>query len=494
MQNIRTGVTRRSAVAATAGIVAALPVLSSTAHADEQSWDAQADVVVVGAGGAGDMASLRLSQEYGMTVLEFESLDTPIGCSHLCGGGIDVCGTDLTPGSAEDMLADLTAAAQGDLQTDLAQAYVAAAPKVYEALRSWGVKFLDFPVQAPYMSQPWMVMSATGTGFGIMGPMEEAIAEDSNITLLTGTRARRLVFDEAGRAIGVEAETAEGTKRYGASKGVVLASGGFARNTALVKALGPQGLDTIEPSTGMGAMGDGLLMGLAAGADVSYLAAGTRPGATKGTTTGTLTFPYMGYGCILVGYDGKRFCNEADNYVLITSAALNKLKDFQMFAIYDSTVHEGLQGSGVFEGEAEPEFAGDTIEELISAIHEQYLDFTGTELEAQLERYNGYVEAGDDEEFHSIGFTGALGTPATISTPPYYAMALSPAIEDFRGGLKIDAQAHVVSAIDEAPIPGLYAAGEVTGGLHGYGYMSGTAFGKALIFGYIAADTIAAEA
>ena len=99
-----------------------------------------------------------------------------------------------------------------------------------------------------------------------------------------------------------------------------------------------------------------------------------------------------------------------------------------------------------------------------------------------------------DEDFGAIGFTGALGTPVKICQPPYYAMPLSPAIEDVRGGLRIDGKARVVNALTQEPIAGLYAAGEVTGGMHGYGYMSGTAFGKALVFGLIAAETIGQEA
>ena len=487
--------TRRSAIAAgaAAGLALSLPVAG--ALADEASWDAEADVVVVGAGGAGDMAALRLAEEYGMSVLLLEALETAIGGSHLCGGGIDFCETDLCPGSRDDLYKDLVAAAQGDLQEDLAQAYVDHASQTCDALLGWGVTFMDYPIQVPYQSQPWMHMVEGGVGANVMSPMEERIAADEHVTELTQTRARRLVVDADGRVIGVEAEDGEGTKRYGAKHGVILACGGFANNPALMKALGPQGIDTIQPTAGQGARGDGLLMALAAGADVSYLGAGTRPGVTKGTTTGTLSTPYMGFGAILVGLDGKRFAAESDNYVLITSAAVNKLKDFQMFAISDSVSMEHGDGAeSHFAGATEPEFSGQTIEELGDAIREQYPDFDSEALEAELERYNGFVDAGVDEDFGAIGFTGALGTPVKICQPPYYAMPLSPAIEDVRGGLRIDGKARVVNALTQEPIAGLYAAGEVTGGMHGYGYMSGTAFGKALVFGLIAAETIGQEA
>lgn len=495
MSEFNKSMTRRGVLAGgvAAGLALACPVMG--ALADEASWDAEADVVVVGAGGAGAMATMRLAETYGMDVLELEILGTAISGSHLCGGGIDFCETDLCPGSRDDLYNDLVNAAQGDLQEDVARSYVDNAATVYQVLVDHGVKFWDYAIQIPYQSQPWQHMAEGSVGATVMGPLEDAIAACPNATLMTDTRARRLVVDETGRVIGVEAETPDGTKRFGAKYGVVLASGGFTRNPALMKALGPQGIDTIEPSTGQGSLGDGLLMALAAGADVSYLGAGTRPGATKGTTTGTLTFPYMGGGAILVGLDGKRFANESDNYVLITSAAINKLKDFQMFAISDavSIDHSGAN-SGHFVGEVEPEFSGNTIEELGESIRTQYPDFDYEALAAEIERYNGFVDAGVDEDFGSIGFVGAIGTPVKLTEPPFYAMPLSPAIEDVRGGIKIDGQSRVVNVITQEPIPGLFAAGEVTGGLHGYGYMSGTAFGKALIHAYVAAETIAADA
>ena len=495
MSEINKPVTRRSVLAAgaAAGLALACPVMG--ALADESSWDAEADVVVVGAGGAGDMASLRLAETYGMSVILLEALGTPIGGSHLCGGGLDFCETDMCPGSRDDLYNDLVNAAQGDLQEDVARSYVDNASKTYEALVEWGVEFMETPIQVPYQSQPWMHMVNGGVGANVVGPMEERIAANDGITLMTETRARRLVVDDSGRVIGVEAETADGTKRFGAKNGVVLASGGFANNPELMKAFGPRGIDTIEPTAGQGALGDGLIMALAVGADVSYLGAGTRPGVTKGTTTGTLSTPYMGYGSMLVGLDGKRFANEADNYVLITSAAINKLKDFQMFAISDSvSMSHGEDTESHFAGATEPEFSGETIEELGENIRTQYPDFDYEALAAEIERYNGFVDAGVDEDFGSFGFVGALGTPVKFTEPPFYAMPLSPAIEDVRGGLKINGESRVMNAITKEPIPGLFAAGEVTGGLHGYGYMSGTAFGKALIHAYVAAETIAADA
>ena len=495
MSELNKPVTRRGVLAAGAMASLALACPVTQSFADEAAWDAEADVVVVGAGGAGDMATLRLAEAHGMSVILLEALGTPIGGSHLCGGGLDFCETDKCPGPREDLYNDLVNAAQGDLQEDVARSYVDNAAKTYEALIGWGVEFMEDPLLVPYQSQPWMHMVNGGVGANVMSPMEERIAANENVTLLTDTRARRLVVDDSGRVIGVEAETADGSSRFGAKHGIVLACGGFANNPELMKALGPQGIDTIVPTVGQGTRGDGLLMALAVGADVSYLGAGTRPGVTKGTTTGTLSTPYMGYGAILVGLDGRRFANEADNYVLITSAAINKLKDFQMFAISDSvSMSHGEDTQSHFAGAREPEFCGETFEELGENIRTQYPDFDYEALAAEVERYNSFVDAGVDEDFGSFGFVGASGTPVKFTEPPFYAMPLSPAIEDVRGGLKINGESRVMNAITKEPIPGLFAAGEVTGGLHGYGYMSGTAFGKALIHAYVAAETIAADA
>jgi fumarate reductase flavoprotein subunit len=119
----------------------------------------------------------------------------------------------------------------------------------------------------------------------------------------------------------------------------------------------------------------------------------------------------------------------------------------------------------------------------------------GMNAEAMVEtvnKYNGYVDAGSDPEFGRKNLVGISGQLVKIDTPPFVALISVPGTTHFNGGLKVNPRMQVLDVYGQA-IPGLYAAGEVTGGFHGSGYMSGSAVGMALIFGRIAGKNIAAE-
>lgn len=103
----------------------------------------------------------------------------------------------------------------------------------------------------------------------------------------------------------------------------------------------------------------------------------------------------------------------------------------------------------------------------------------------EIERYNGYVDAGEDPDFHK-----AVGFATRLETPPWYGMRLWPQVHYTNGGVKIDAGARVVDA-DGDPIPGLYAAGEITGGIHGRSRLTSNAIASCLVFGNIAGSNAA---
>ena len=362
-------------------------------------------------------------------------------------------------------------------------------------LEGWGVEFIG-TIQQSYMSQPWAHQPAGHVGASILAPLEQHIADSPNAELLCGNRARKLIQDATGRVIGVEAETDEGSKFYKAEKGVIIATGGFSRNPVLAKAFGRKGSQYIRPVTGMGSLGDGLLMGLAAGADVSYLGAGVGPTGAVGCVNLQLCCSWMTSGAIMVGTNGTRFHDESDNYVLITKDAMD-LPDGRFFQVYDAEQRrllEEWEGLSYFGLTDEPEMVGETVAELGAAIKEQYPDFDVDGLVKTVETYNEYCAEGHDADFGREHLIGQVGDMTPVATGPFYAVACYPTTTHFNGGLKIDSGMRVLNAIDEGvAIPGLYAAGEVTGGFHGYGYMSGTAFGKAIIFGAGAAYSLIAD-
>jgi fumarate reductase flavoprotein subunit len=114
-----------------------------------------------------------------------------------------------------------------------------------------------------------------------------------------------------------------------------------------------------------------------------------------------------------------------------------------------------------------------------------------TTLEQTVREYNANVDKGVDPQFGRSTLVAAFGKPVKIEKPPFYAFPSTAVVIGTYGGALINEKAQVID-IFGSPIPKLYAAGEVTGGAHGAAYMTGTAFGKALIFGRIAAKNIMA--
>ena len=111
-----------------------------------------------------------------------------------------------------------------------------------------------------------------------------------------------------------------------------------------------------------------------------------------------------------------------------------------------------------------------------------------TELEATVEKFNAFVRNGNDEEFDKP----ILPDAAPVEVPPYYAVRLWPKVHFTMGGVQIDTEARVLD-LDGRPIPGLYAAGEVTGGVHGACRLGSCAITECLVFGRIAGRNAAGK-
>ena len=158
------------------------------------------------------------------------------------------------------------------------------------------------------------------------------------------------------------------------------------------------------------------------------------------------------------------------------------------YQIYDEKIrqyaHETRTRMGILEGEGMV-CEADTLEELAAKV-----GISPSGLVATVEEYNKSIKQnGYDTKFNRTGLAAGVGDLLTIDEPPYYAFPSTGVILGTYCGLAINDKAQVIDVFGE-PIDGLYAAGEVTGGFHGSGYMSGTALGKAVIFGRIAAKEL----
>ena len=474
--------------AALAGVGATGLILNPReANATElpKKWDKDVDVVVVGCGGAGMLAAIEAA-DVGAKTLVLESEPVRSGSSPLSGGVLTLCETELEPGSRDELFADLMEAHHQDSMAELSRVYVDNAGETYRRLKEVGVKFTGASYFS-HMKKPW---GHTVTTAGEMCSTLERAVRKRGVEILLKTRGRRLIRSENKRVLGIEVES-KGKKQYfRARKAVVLGTGGFTRNPELAKNFGRPGAEEVVPTTGLGSRGDGLIMGWDLGADMTYMSLGVGPTAPadKVTKKTVLTF-YSG--AIIVNKEGKRFHRESELYTDICWTGL-KQTDVLMIQLYDAKIKEALTGTALGNlMEGCKEHQARSITELASELRE----VCGLNVDGMIKTvadYNATVVAGHDPEFGRKHLVGISGNLVKIDTPPYYAVVSVPGTTHFNGGLFINADMQVKDVYGDI-IPGLYAAGEVTGGFHGAGYMSGSALGMAIIYGRIAGKNAAAE-
>lgn len=439
------------------------------------------DVVVVGAGSAGLIAAIEAA-EHGASVAVFESEVEIGGSTRLSGAYVALCETDLQPGTREEFYQDLIHSHLDDCDADLSRLYVNEASDTWRKLEELGIKFIR-TFQFAHMSKPWaheLSGEQMGGGAEIIERLHEA-ALSRNIEIVTGARVRRLLVEHQ-RVTGIVFEKA-GAHQTVAAKAVIIASGGFTRNQQLIHNFGRPGADQILPMTGQGSRGDGLLMAMGVGADLSYMTLGIAPTSPidEQTQKGVMAI-YAG--AIALNKAGHRFTRESDLYIDVCWAALQQT-DGAFVQLYDAPMKhayaETMMGK-VLTGYHE--YQANTLQEL-SQLLEKKFSFNGTNLLATVERYNADVAAGNPDEYQRTNLVGESGALRTITTGPFYAALCKAGTTHFNGGVVVNDRMQVQNVYGET-IAGLYAAGEVTGGFHGAGYMSGTFVGMALIFGRVA--------
>jgi fumarate reductase flavoprotein subunit len=485
-RSVLKGAVGLGAMAAAAGAVG-LSLTSGRAEAAKlpKKWDKVVDVVVVGAGGAGLFAAIEAADAGAKTIF-LESEPVRLGSTPISGGIYVACETDMQPGSRDELFADLMASHRQDCDPALVRAYVDNAGETYKRMKELGVKFTRVSSWA-FMKKPW---GHDASSAAEMCAALENATKKKGAQLLLNTRGKRLLVNPDNRVMGIEVESKGKKQYYKAKKGVVLATGGFTRNPELAKNFGRPGSEKIFPLTGIASRGDGLIMGWGLGSNMTYMTIGVGPTAPADKETGATDITFYS-GSIIVNKNGKRFFRESEGYSDICWAGLQQ-PDILMIQIYDARVKKALVGTplgNLMKGAKE--YEAPTLAELGTMLQKA----CGMNAEAMVEtvnKYNGYVDAGSDPEFGRKNLVGISGQLVKIDTPPFVALISVPGTTHFNGGLKVNPRMQVLDVYGQA-IPGLYAAGEVTGGFHGSGYMSGSAVGMALIFGRIAGKNIAAE-
>lgn len=450
------------------------------------------DVLVAGGGPAGLMAAIEAADAGARTVL-LEAEPEPGGSGIKSAGHLALCETDLEPGSREELLADLRLAHHNDHDEALAKAYVDNAGIVFRRLKDLGVEYAT-TVQLAHMSRPWAheVGSDDAGGRTVVQILLEA-ARSRGVSVMTHCRLRRLERDKNGKVAKVTADLAREQAEFDVRSGVVLATGGFTRNPELIRNFGSEEARHIIPLTGEGSRGDGLIAALALGAGTSYLHPGIQPTGPTNPATGKGTLMFY-CGGVILNKHGRRFVRESEVYNDVSGAGLQQPEGL-MIHVFDEQIRQAYSGtiwSRVDALTGAEEISADSLDVLLQRLEDE-CGLDAVTARKTIANYNDAVRSGvadpDQGRSHLVGSSGEL---VEIAHPPFAAIVTQPGTTHFNGGIKIDAKSRVIDVFGE-PIAGLYAAGEVIGGFHGTGYMSGTQWGQAVIFGHIAGIGAAAH-
>lgn len=304
-----------------------------------------------------------------------------------------------------------------------------------------------------------------------MIPLLQENCEKAGVKMMLDTTATEILTDANGAAVGVKATGASGETVTVNAKAVVLATGGFGANLDMVVKYKPE-LKGFMTTNAPGIQGQGIEMAQAIGAATVDMDQIQIHPTVEANTAALITEGLRGDGAVLINEEGKRFIDEVGTRDVVSAAEIAQTGSYSWLVVDQAMV----DASSVIQGYIKKGYTvtGETYEELGEAMGVDAAAFAET-----MEKWNGYVEAKNDPDFGRTSFANPL------NTAPYYAVKVTAGVHHTMGGLKINANTEVLNEKGEV-IPGLFAAGEVTGGVHGANRLGGNAVADFTVFGRIA--------
>ena len=303
-----------------------------------------------------------------------------------------------------------------------------------------------------------------------MIPRLQEACEKAGVQLLLSTTAEEILTD-GGKAVGIKATGATGETVTVNAKAVILASGGFGANLDMVVEYKPE-LKGFMTTNAPGILGQGIAMAQAIGADTVDMDQIQIHPTVQYDSAALITEGLRGDGAVLINAEGKRFIDEVGTRDVVSAAEVAQTGGYSWLVVDQKMA----DASSVIQGYIKKGYTvtGETYEELGKAMGVDEAAFAET-----MNTWNGYVEAKNDPDFGRTSFANPL------DTAPYYAIKVTAGVHHTMGGLKIDTNTEVLDA-DGNAIPGLFAAGEITGGVHGANRLGGNAVADFTVFCRIA--------
>ena len=497
-----------------------------TANGETVSYDA--DVVVIGAGGAG-MTAAMTAADAGQKVVILESQAMVGGNSARATGGMNAAktvyqdenefdqaaGVEKTLATAAEKYADNeTITALAKTVSEQWAAYQANPTGYFDSVE---LMELDTMVGGKGINNPELVKTlCEGTADAIdwldengitlhnvssfggasvkrihrpvneegkvvsvgayMIPLLQENCEKRGIDIVLNTTVDTILTDANGAAVGVSGTDKDGNTVVVNAKSVILATGGFGANLDMVTQYKPE-LAGFMTTNAAGAQGQGIEMATAIGAGTVDMDQIQIHPTVEANTAALITEGLRGDGAILVNANGERFIDEVGTRDVVSAAEIAQPGSYSWLIVDQAMV----DASSVIQGYIKKGYTktGATYEELAKELDVDPATFANT-----METWNSYVEAKNDPDFGRTSFANPL------NNGPYYAIKVTAGVHHTMGGVTINSATEVLKE-DGTVIPGLFAAGEVTGGVHGANRLGGTAVADFVVFGRIAGESAA---
>ena len=456
-------------------LAAGLAALSCAGAAQQgkPGFKSSYDVVIIGSGGAG-LSAAAAAKEAGADVVIFEKMGIAGGNTNRATGGINGAGTEFQVKAgikdSPDLFYSDTMKGGYDINNpDLVRTLAERSADSIAWLSGIGADLSDVGrLAGASVNRAHRPAGGSMVGPEISMVLQKQVTERMQIPLFTEARVTSITT-RGGQVDGVVVRY--NNKNFTVrAKAVILASGGFGANNEMAAALVPS-LKGFATTNQPGATGDGILMAEKIGAalvDMEQIQ--THP--THAPDKEMITEAVRGNGAILTNKSGQRFIDEMATRDVVSAAILAQ-EGGVSYLVFDDSVRKSL---AAIEGYVRIGIvlSGETPEALAAEIGGD-----GAVLAQTIAKYNQAVTSGTDAEF------GRGDMPRSLNVAPYYAILVLPAIHHTMGGIKIDTEARVISN-NGSPIPGFFAAGEVTGGVHGGNRLGGNALADIIAFGRIA--------
>lgn len=449
------------------------------------------DVVIVGAGGAGLSAAIEASKA-GASVAVLEKTPSAGGNTLVSGGGINA------PGTRQQIALDIHDDVDTFYQDTLKGGDQKGDPQLVEYMANHALEAADWLMDDVHVdfltdrvqqfgghSVARALIPVGNKGTELINKML-AVCKANHVDVYYETQAEHLLQKD-GVVNGVQAKYHDQSITFNANKGVILASGGFAANIEMRKQYNAHYDERFKTTATLASTGDGIVMAQEVGADtvgMEYI----QVYPTCNPITGIISYVANSRfnGAILINQNGDRFVNEMGRRDDISNAILAQ-SDSISYLVWDDTIEKVANMIEVHAVEFE-QLKKDDLIYVADSLEDaaKHYNIPVEELQKSIEQFNAAVDANNDEQFHK---TGAM---RKIETGPFYIQKVTPSTHHTMGGIKINTNAQVLNQ-DGQVIPHLYAAGEVTGGIHGTNRLGGNAITDIVVFGRTAGQQVVKE-